>query len=79
MYFTQLQSMWDELGSIVTVNPCIYGNAKSIIDQQNQDCAMEFLQILHEHFAGICSQIFPMDSFPSIQCIHSLIRQKEQQ
>lgn len=33
LYFTQLKSLWDELNSIALVNPCICGNAKSILDQ----------------------------------------------
>ncbi|KAK3211088.1 hypothetical protein Dsin_015794 [Dipteronia sinensis] len=32
VYFTQLKSIWEELNSIVSVTPCICGNAKSIID-----------------------------------------------
>jgi hypothetical protein len=48
LYFTQLKSLWDELHSIAPINPCICGNAKSIIDQQNQDRAMEFLQGVHD-------------------------------
>ncbi|CAI8600707.1 unnamed protein product [Vicia faba] len=44
LYFTQLKSLWDELHSIAPINPCICGNAKSIIDQQNQDRAMEFFR-----------------------------------
>lgn len=27
-YFTQLKFLWDELGSIVSISPCICGNAK---------------------------------------------------
>src|SRR4051812_28395479 len=79
MYFTQLKSLWDELGSTVTINPCICGNAKNLTDQRNQDRVMKFLQGLHERFTGICSQILLMDPFPSIQRIHSLVCQKEQQ
>lgn len=39
LYFTQLKSLWDELNSIAPVNPCIYGNAKSILDPKNQHYA----------------------------------------
>ncbi|KAJ0086326.1 hypothetical protein Patl1_07521 [Pistacia atlantica] len=78
-YFTQLKSLWDELSSIVCVTPCICGNAKSSIDKQNQDCAMEFLQGLHDRFSAIGSQILLMEPFPSIQCIHNLVRQEEKQ
>ena len=67
LYFTQLKSLWDELNSIVSVTPCICGNAKSIIDQQHQDRAMEFLQGLHDQFSAIRSTILLMDPFPSIQ------------
>ncbi|XP_073278715.1 uncharacterized protein [Primulina huaijiensis] len=44
LYFTQLKSLWDELNSIIPIPPCIWGNAKGIIDHQHQDRAMEFLQ-----------------------------------
>ena len=50
LYFTQLKSLWDELSSIISVTPYICGTAKSIMDQQNQDRAMEFLQGLHDRF-----------------------------
>ncbi|KAJ0037828.1 hypothetical protein Pint_22198 [Pistacia integerrima] len=69
----------DELSSNVCITPCICGNAKSSIDQQNQDCAMEFLQGLHDHFSAIRSQILLMEPFPSIQRIHNLVRQEEKQ
>ena len=77
LYFTQLKSLWDELNSIISITPCICGNAKSIINQQNQDCAMEFLQGLHDRFSAICSQILLMELFPSIQRIYNLVRQEE--
>lgn len=52
-YFTQLKALWDELNSIIPIHPCICANAKSIIDQQNQDRSMEFLQGLHDNFSAI--------------------------
>ncbi|CAJ2662218.1 unnamed protein product [Trifolium pratense] len=79
LYFTQLKSLWDELNSIAPVNPCICGNAKSIIDQQNQDRAMEFLQGVHDRFSAVRSQILLMDPFPSIQRIYNIVRQEEKQ
>jgi hypothetical protein len=79
LYFTQLKSLWDELNSIAPVNPCIRGNAKSIIDQQNQDRAMEFLQGVHDRFSAVRSQTLLMDPFPSIQHIYNLVRQEEKQ
>ena len=79
LYFTQLKSLWDELSSITSITLCIYGNAKSIIDQQNQDCAMEFLQGLHNRFSAIRSQILLMERFPSTQRIYNLVRQEEKQ
>ncbi|KAI5404977.1 hypothetical protein KIW84_051944 [Lathyrus oleraceus] len=79
LYFTQLKSLWDELNSIAHVNPCIYGNAKSILDQQNQDRAMEFLQGVHDHFSTVHSQILIIDPFLSIQRIYNLVRQEEKQ
>jgi len=79
LYFTQLKSLWDELNSIAPVNPCICGNAKSLLDQQNQDRAMEFLQGVHDRFSAVRSQILLMDPFPSIQCIYNIVRQEEKQ
>ncbi|PNX55491.1 hypothetical protein L195_g049120 [Trifolium pratense] len=79
LYFTQLKSLWDELHSIAPINPCICGNAKSIIDQQNQDRAMEFLQGVHDRFSAVRSQILLMDPFPSIQRIYNIVRQEEKQ
>ena len=75
LYFTQLKSLWDELNSILSI---ICGHAKSYIDQQNQDCAMEFLQGLHDRFSAIRSQILLMDLFPSIRRIYNLVRQEEE-
>jgi hypothetical protein len=66
LYFTQLKSLWDELNSIAPVNLCICGNAKSILGQQNQDCAMEFLQGVHDRSSNVPGQILLMDQFPSI-------------
>ena len=79
LYFTQLKSLWDELNSIVSFHPCICGNAKNIIDHQNQDRTMEFLQGLHDRFSAIRSQILLMEPFPSIQRIYNLVRQEEKQ
>ncbi|KAI9165064.1 hypothetical protein LWI28_006873 [Acer negundo] len=79
LYFTHLKSLWDELSSIVSITPCIYGNAKSNIDQQHQDRAMEFLQGLHDRFSTIRSQILLMEPFPSIQRIYNMVRQEEKQ
>jgi hypothetical protein len=79
LYFTQLKSLWDELHSIAPINPCICGNAKSIIDQQNQDRAMEFLQGVHDRFSAVRSQILLMDPFPPIQRIYNIVRQEEKQ
>ncbi|KAM7482085.1 hypothetical protein LguiB_006668 [Lonicera macranthoides] len=79
LYFTQLKSLWDELSSIISVTSCICGNAKNIIDQQNQDRSMEFLQGLHDRFSAIRSQILLMEPFPSIQRIYNLVRQEEKQ
>ncbi|KAJ0079612.1 hypothetical protein Patl1_23091 [Pistacia atlantica] len=76
---TQLKSVWDELSPIVCITPCTCGNAKNNIDQQNQDRAMKFLQGLHDRFSAIRSQILLMEPFPSIQCIHNLVRQEEKQ
>lgn len=61
------------------MNHCICGTAKSIIDQQNQDCAMEFLQGVLDRFSAIRSQILQMDPFPSIQRIYNLVLQEEKQ
>ena len=77
--FTQLKSLWDELSSIISVNPCICGYDEGIIDQQNRDCAMEFLQGLVDRFSAIRSQILLMEPFPSIQRIYNLVRQEEKQ
>ncbi|XP_012845762.1 PREDICTED: uncharacterized protein LOC105965741 [Erythranthe guttata] len=79
LYFTQLKSLWDELGSIIHITPCICGNAKSIIDQQNHDRSMEFLEGLHDRFSAIRSQILLMEPFPSIQRIYNLVRHEEKQ
>jgi hypothetical protein len=79
LYFTQLKSLWDELNSIAPVNPCIRGNAKSIIDQQNQDRAMEFLQGVHDRFSAVRSQILLMIPYPSIQRIYNLVRREQKQ
>lgn len=79
LYFTQLKSLYDELGSIASIIPCICGNAKSNLDQQNQDCAMEFLQGLHDRFSAIRSQILLMEPFPSMHRIYNLVRQEEKQ
>jgi len=68
LYFTQLKSLWDELNSIAPVNPCICGNAKSLLDQQNQD-----------PFSAVRSQILLMDPFPSIQRIYNIVHQEEKQ
>ena len=75
LYFTQLKSLWDKLSFIISITPCICCNAKNIIDQQNQDRAMEFLQGLHDCF----SAILLMDPFPSIQYLYNLVRQEEKQ
>lgn len=79
LYFTQLKSLWDELNFIAPVNPCIYGNAKSILDQQNQDRAMELVEEVHDHFSAVRSQILLIDPFSSIQRIYNLVRQEEKQ
>ncbi|KAK0596272.1 hypothetical protein LWI29_014234 [Acer saccharum] len=79
LYFTQLKSLWDELSSIISITPCICGNAKSNIDQQHQDRAMEFLQGPHDRFSTIRSQILLMEPFPSIQRIYNMVRQEEKQ
>lgn len=78
-YFTQLKSLWDELNSILSPSQCICGNAKIIMEQQNHDRAMEFLQGLHDSFAAIRSQILLMEPFPSTQRIYNLVRQEEKQ
>ena len=78
-YFTQLKALWDELNSIIPIHPCICANAKSIIDQQNQDRSMEFLQGLHDNFSAIRSQILMMEPFPTVQRIYNLVRQEEKQ
>ncbi|KAJ0970763.1 hypothetical protein J5N97_018722 [Dioscorea zingiberensis] len=72
LYFTQLKSLWDELSSIISIIPCTCGNGKCIIEQQNQDRAMEFLQGLHDSFSAVRSQILLMEPFPSIQRIYNL-------
>lgn len=66
IYFTELKYLWDELGSIIHITPSICGNTKNIMDQQNQDRSMEFLQGLHDHFSAIRSQILLMAPFPLI-------------
>lgn len=78
--FTQLESLWDELNSILSLSPCICGNAtKNIMEQQYHDRAMEFLQGLHDSFSVIRSHILLMKPFPSTQCISNLVRQEEKQ
>ena len=78
-YFTQLKSLWDELNNILSPASCICGNAKIIMEQQNQDRAMEFLQGLHDSFSAVRSQILLMEPFPSIQRIYNLVRQEVKQ
>ncbi|XP_039138839.1 uncharacterized protein LOC120276181 [Dioscorea cayenensis subsp. rotundata] len=73
-YFTQLKSLWDELSNILPITPCICGNAKSVLDQQHQDRAIEFLQGLHDKYSVVRSQILLMEPFPSIQRIYNLVR-----
>jgi calcineurin-like phosphoesterase len=64
---------------IAPANPCICGNAKSILGHQNQDRAMEFLQGVHSRFSVVRGQILLTDLFPSIQCINNLVRREEKQ
>ena len=47
-YFTRLKSLWNELNSLVAIQPCTCGHGKAIADQLQQDRAIEFLQGLHE-------------------------------
>ena len=77
--YTQLKSRWDEFGSIFYVSTCICGNAKSLIEQQQQDRAMEFLKDLPDNFTVVQSQILLMEPFSSIQRIYNLVHQEEKQ
>jgi hypothetical protein len=78
-YFTKLKSLWNELNSLVVIQPCTCGHGKAIADQLQQDRAMEFLQGLHERYGALRSQILLMEPFPSTTRIYSLVRQEEKQ
>lgn len=78
-YFTKLKTLWDELNSLTTVQPCICGHGKEMMEQFHQDRAIEFLQGLHDHFSMVRSQILLMDSFSSTGKIYALVRQEEKQ
>jgi hypothetical protein len=47
-YFTKLKSLWNELNSLVVIQPYTCGHEKAIAVQFQQDRAMEFLRSLHQ-------------------------------
>ncbi|WOH13446.1 hypothetical protein DCAR_0832956 [Daucus carota subsp. sativus] len=71
-YFTRLKSLWDEYDSLVSSEPCICGASKFLIERQERDRAMEFLQGLHDRFSNIRSQILLIEPLPSAQKIFNL-------
>ncbi|XP_063946865.1 uncharacterized protein LOC108212640 [Daucus carota subsp. sativus] len=78
-YFTRLKSLWDEYDSLVSSEPCICGASKFLIERQERDRAMEFLQGLHDRFSNIRSQILLIEPLPSAQKIFNLVKQEEAQ
>ncbi|XP_059433814.1 uncharacterized protein LOC132166964 isoform X2 [Corylus avellana] len=78
-YFTKLKSLWNELNSLVSIQPCTCGHGRTTAEKLQQDRAMEFLQGLHERYAALRSQILLMEPFPSTTKIYSLVRQEEKQ
>ncbi|XP_061356849.1 uncharacterized protein LOC133301247 [Gastrolobium bilobum] len=83
-YYTQLKILWDELENLQPtpsckcIRPCctIALQVRSIKDR---DYSIQFLKGLNEQFSHVRSQIMLMDPLPSINCVFSLVTQKERQ
>ncbi|XP_026451931.1 uncharacterized protein LOC113352311 [Papaver somniferum] len=78
-FYGRLRAIWDEMDVIRPVSTCICANAKDAIDHLNQDRAMEFLQGLHDRYAGLRSNILQHIEFPPLLTIYNLVRQEEVQ
>ncbi|XP_026450603.1 uncharacterized protein LOC113350688 [Papaver somniferum] len=78
-YYTQLKTLWDQLDSFRPPTPCICHAGKSIIEQHNQDRAMEFLQGLQDRFYALRSQLLVTEPLPSAAKLYNLVRQEEEQ
>ncbi|XP_026419482.1 uncharacterized protein LOC113315421 [Papaver somniferum] len=70
VFYGRLRAIWDEMDTIRPLSTC---NAKDAIDHLNPDTTMEFLQCLHDRYAGLRSNILQRIEFPPLLTIYNLV------
>uniref|UniRef100_A0A803PV46 Retrotransposon gag domain-containing protein n=1 Tax=Cannabis sativa TaxID=3483 RepID=A0A803PV46_CANSA len=82
-YFTQLQSLWDELNEFQPFTPCSYGCTcgamQQIQDHYARDQILQFLIGLNELYVGTRDQILMFDPLPPLSKVFSMAVQQEHQ
>ncbi|XP_026444145.1 uncharacterized protein LOC113344368 [Papaver somniferum] len=80
LYYTKIRTLWDQYDSLVaSMEACICGAGKHMLERLERDRAMEFLQGLHDRFSNLRSQILTTDPFPTALRIFNLVQQEEEQ
>ncbi|XP_026378718.1 uncharacterized protein LOC113273172 [Papaver somniferum] len=80
LYYTKIKTLWDQYDSLVaSMEACICGAGKHMLERLERDRSMEFLQGLHDRFSNLRSQILTMEPFPIALRIFNLVQQEEEQ
>ncbi|PON64598.1 hypothetical protein PanWU01x14_123100 [Parasponia andersonii] len=82
VYFTKLESIWDELNNyrpVCNCGKCTCGGVKALNDCYQLEYIMSFLMGLHDSFAHIQGQVLALDPMPPINKVFALISQDEHQ
>ncbi|XP_076943735.1 uncharacterized protein LOC143614086 [Bidens hawaiensis] len=83
-YFTKLRSLWDEIGSTISVPRCscagcTCGISKRLTDLRDKERLYEFLLGLDSDYSTIITQILAMKPIPTLLEAYRLVYEDEQQ
>lgn len=84
VYYTKLQSLWDEIGSVLPVprcscSGCTCGISKKISDLRDKERLYEFLIGVDNHFFVIRTQILATNPIPKLGNAYHLVAEDERQ
>lgn len=83
-FFTQINSIWDEMSAmnpipICACTGCTYGITKQIFKQQQDERLIQLLMKIDNKYSNVRSNLLMMQPLPNIQLAYRLLSQEEKQ
>ncbi|KAL5582411.1 hypothetical protein UlMin_014853 [Ulmus minor] len=78
-YYTRMKILWDELREFKPIPVCNCGGMRVWMEDQQNECVMQFLMGLNDSYAQLHAQILMVEPLPPLNKVFSLVVQEERQ